>query len=80
MPWMPVREAEKAMRSRRYRRWFRNLWEANADEYEFFELARAINPGMTFPEFDLGWQHCVVLHPDLSQAVREFTIVLFGGF
>jgi len=58
--------------------WFRNLWEAEADEYEFYELARHIVPNLDFETFDKGWQYRLVLHPDYKQALIEFFNILIG--
>lgn len=55
---------------------FRNLWEANSNQYEFYELAKRINPNITFNEFEHGWQYRTVLHTKLSIAKDEFLNIL----
>ena len=58
--------------------YFRNLWERNANQYEFYELATEIRPGITFREFDRGWQWRTVLHPKISVAKIELLNILNG--
>lgn len=60
--------------------WFEVLWEQNADEYRWFELAQTIKPTMTFTEFDKGWQHRNVNCEKIEQSLVEFTNLLFGWY
>ena len=77
---LDIREACKAMRRRENRRWFRNLWEYDrSNRYDFFELAKYIAPEITLREFEHYWQYAIVLHPQYSVAIQEFTLILFGG-
>ena len=76
---MDIRAAHRAMRNRRNRAWFRNLWQSNATEPEFYALAARLNPALTRQEFDHDWQFAVVRHPRYAVAVQEFTQLLFGG-
>jgi len=61
-------------------RWFKNLWDDNQDQYEFYKLAVKIKPNLTFAEFEKGWQYRVVLHPDYKQAKQEFMSVILGCY
>lgn len=63
-----------------YRRWFNNLWESNANEYDFFELAKAIIPSITFNYFDRGWQYTTILNKDKNYAWNEFQIAIYGCY
>jgi hypothetical protein len=58
----------------------KNLWNANANQYEFYELAKRINPDITFQQFDKGWQYRTVLDPKLSIAREEFLNILNGCY
>lgn len=62
--------------------WFRNLWEANRGETEFWELYRTIKEELgeepDYALFDRGWQYRNVLDPDYEQAMAEFHSLLFG--
>lgn len=60
--------------------WFANLWESNADRYEFFELAREIEPTLTLAQFEYGWQYRTVLNPDFKTAGDEFVNLLCGWY
>lgn len=56
--------------------WFKNLWEKNASEKEFFELAQAIDPEITFDWFDDGWQFTTILNEDYQVAQDQFMIAI----
>jgi len=60
--------------------WFKNLWENQADQYEFHKLAVEIKPSLSFSEFEKGWQYRTVLHPSYKQARIEFINILFGWY
>ena len=66
----------KRLEKREY--WFRNLWENNADLYEFYKLAKAICKDIEFEEFYEAWQFRTVLHEDYEQAKVEFINLLAG--
>lgn len=59
---------------------FKNLWTANSNQYDFYELAKRINPNITFQQFDKGWQYRTVLDPKLSIAREEFLNILNGCY
>jgi hypothetical protein len=76
---------EKILSRRSYRRWFRNLWDANADRYEFFKLAdeihrKAFGSSLSLSKWDKAWQWRTVLHPDYKQARAEFVSAVLGWF
>ena len=54
------------------KKWFKNLWENNADEYEFYELVKTIRPDLTFQEFDRAWQYRIILANNYKTAINEF--------
>jgi len=58
---------------------FRNLWENNADLYEFYELAQKTT-GITFEQFNKAWQYRTVLCEDYDQAKDEFINLLLGWY
>jgi len=60
--------------------WFKNLWEANANQYRFYKLAKEIKPDMTFMEFEKGWQYRQVLNTSYTKAKTEFINILFGWY
>ena len=61
----------------RYRiKQFRVLWNNNANEYEFFELAKKIDNRITFCKFDKGWQYCTIKNDIFSVAKDEFLIAI----
>lgn len=65
--------------------WFRNLWESNADKYEFQDLAgiiykSALGGKLPLDRFDKGWQHRTVLHEDYKQAIMEFANLIMGWY
>lgn len=76
---MDIIHAESAMKNKENKAWFKTLWEYNADEYQFFELARYINPDLTFFEFDYGWQYRTILDINIGHAIQEFTQILFNA-
>ena len=71
---------EKDIALRGYTVWFRNLWEQDDSEYEFYKLAKEMKPDITFSEFDKGWQYRLVLHPNYKEAKSEFLNVLWGWY
>ncbi|MEW6227269.1 MAG: hypothetical protein AB1700_04135 [Bacillota bacterium] len=76
---------EKLLNQQSYRRRFRDLWEADADQYEFYKLAdeihrKAFGSPLSLSEWDRAWQWRVVLHPDYKQAKVEFVNAVLGWF
>ena len=64
--------------------WFKNLWEAGADEYEFLELAKVVyqkaygGVPSTDDKFHEGWQFRTVLNENYNQAKHEFANLIIG--
>lgn len=62
--------------------WFRNLWDANQGEDEFWQLYKTIKEELgeepEYALFDKGWQYRTVLDPDYEQALAEFQSLIFG--
>ena len=78
--YMSIQDAEQAMSNKRIKKLFKLLWEDDtADRYDFYGLASAINPKMTFFDFDAGWQYRTVLHERFDIAIQAFTQILFGA-
>ena len=61
-------------------RQFRELWNNNSDEYEFYDLAKKIDNRLTFAKFDYGWQYCTILNENFKIATNEFLIAINGTF
>jgi hypothetical protein len=64
--------------TRPQQQYFRNLWERNANQYDFYELAIEMRPDITFQEFWHGWQYRTVLHPKISEGKKELLSILNG--
>jgi hypothetical protein len=69
----------------KYRDWFRNLWEANSDEYEFYALAKELYRDLTgknlpFTRWDKAWQYRTVLANRLQDAEVEFVNAVIGWY
>jgi hypothetical protein len=58
--------------------WFDNLWENEADVYEFYELAEDIEPTVNKNEFLRNWQwYTPNSVDDIGVAFDEFRHLLF---
>jgi hypothetical protein len=77
---MNITNAENPMKNKQNRLWFRDLWETNSNEYDFFELAISIDKTLTWEEFDKGWQYRTVLNFNFNIAVEEFIQILHRTF
>lgn len=80
-----LEKVEKLLNRRKYSRWFRNLWETNADRYEFYKLANeicraAFGTSMDKKTWDEAWQFRTVLHPNYKQARIEFVNAVLGWY
>jgi hypothetical protein len=80
-----VAAVEKILNRCNYRRWFRNLWDTNADRYEFYGLAdeihrKAFGSSFSLSKWEKAWQWRTVLHPDYKQARVEFVNAVLGWF
>ena len=53
------------------------LWKYNADEYEFFALAKRISPKLTFEEWSEEYEKHNLLHKNKDEALRQFESALF---
>jgi hypothetical protein len=76
---MDIIHAEKAMKNSFNKRLFRQLWEENANEYDFYSFALKIDSNITWEDFDYGWQYRIVLAQNFKDAIQEFTQILFGA-
>jgi hypothetical protein len=60
--------------------YFENLWEAAADQYDYFELAKQTHPGMTPQAWDRAWQYTTINNEDFTVAKQEFIIAINQSF
>jgi len=63
-----------------YYDWFDNLWDNNADMYEWYELAHTINPDLSFREWEHAWQYLNIDNPVKNQARKEFMMGALGRY
>lgn len=80
-----LEKIEKLLNRRKYFRWFRNLWETNADRYEFYKLASeichaAFGTSIDKKMWDEAWQWRTILHPDYKRARTEFVNAVLGWY
>ncbi|MGI9951245.1 hypothetical protein V3F56_02695 [Moorellaceae bacterium AZ2] len=69
--------------SRTYAPWFRNLWDANGDVYDFYPVAQEISRkvcgrDLSFSDWERAWQYRTVLAVDLKTAREEFANAVVG--
>jgi hypothetical protein len=57
--------------------WFNELWESNADKYDFYKLVLTIVPDCKFTLFDGAWQAYPVLHPVYVVGLEMFDQLIF---
>jgi hypothetical protein len=73
------------LRSSYWRNQFRKLWASNATESEFYELAAKIHlvcygKKLSRERWAKAWQYRLILHPDFSEAIREFAKAIIGFY
>jgi len=59
---------------------FKELWNRNASEYEFYDLAKKVDKRLSFNKFDYGWQYTTVKNDIYKVAIQEFLIAINGCF
>lgn len=80
-----INKTKETLNKRCYRQWFKNLWEANADQYEFYELANEIHckvfgSPLSFSKWEEAWQYRSILSSNYKQAKIEFINALVGWY
>ena len=71
----------KTIRKRENYNWFKNLWNKDANLYEFYELYKKVRADMggephDFDYFDNLWQHYNLLSSKITQALNEWVELL----
>ena len=54
----------------------RRLWEEDARERDFYQLAVRLNPNLSYAEFCHAWQWCRMLHHNYQRAKVEFLMAV----
>ncbi|SMB96764.1 hypothetical protein SAMN00808754_1637 [Thermanaeromonas toyohensis ToBE] len=84
-----IEEAKKIVRllthSPVYAPWFRGLWEADGDVYDFYPLAREISwkvcgRDLSLMQWEKAWQYRTVLANELKVAREEFANAVVGWY
>jgi hypothetical protein len=75
----------RKLKSNYWRSQFRKLWESNATERAFYELADKLHwecYGKHLPRerWSKAWQYRIILHPDFDQAINEFANAVIGFY
>jgi hypothetical protein len=75
----------RKLRSSYWRSQFRKLWERNATESEFYQLADKLHlecyrKHLSRERWAKAWQYRLILHPNFSEAIREFANAIIGFY
>lgn len=74
---------ERLLSRGEFAEWFDSLWENNANQYKFYELANALHEEvfgelLEFSRWEHAWQYCAVWHEDEKEAKQELIRALLG--
>jgi hypothetical protein len=75
----------RRLKNRYWRSRFQRLWNCCATENEFYALADELHRtcfGKALPRerWAKAWQYRLILHPDFSEAIREFANAIIGFY